>query len=81
MAKFNKQDRILFLLDSLKVIGGAEQMYIDQANYFYQQGLDVFFALSYSWPRKNDFSSELKLGHPVAYFRFKSILDIVNYFK
>ena len=29
-----RKKRILFFIDSLKSIGGAEQMFIDQANYF-----------------------------------------------
>lgn len=75
-----RKDHILFFIDSLKSIGGAEQMFIDQANYFAKIGVPTYFALSYSL-KKDDFSKELELKNPVAYFLFKNILDIKSYFK
>ena len=73
--------KILFFIDSLKKIGGAEQMFIDQANYFEKKGLDVFFALSYSVYRSNDFSKELQIKNSVKYFKFKKLSDLRSYFK
>lgn len=71
---------ILFFIDSLKSIGGAEQMFIDQANYFAKVGVPTYFALSHSRERK-DFSKNLNLANPVAYFFFKNIFDISSYLK
>lgn len=75
-----KKENVLFFIDSLKSIGGAEQMFIDQANYFAKVGVPTYFALSHSLKR-DDFSKELELKNPVAYFLFENILDIKSYFK
>lgn len=75
------KDRIVFLLDSLKSIGGAELMFIEQANYFQSQGVPTYFAVCHSQKRDNDFSGKLELGKPVAYFFFKNILDLKSYWQ
>lgn len=69
----------MFFIDSLKSIGGAEQMFIDQANYFSEKGIDVFFALSHAYPNPKDFSSKIRIHKKVAYFRFKTLHDIRSY--
>lgn len=66
--------KILFCIDSLKTIGGAEQMFIDQANYFASIGIEVHFAVSHS-QKRDDWSTALHIGRPVQYFFFDSVFD------
>lgn len=82
MDKFEKiaKGNILFFIDSLKSIGGAEQMFIDQANYFASVGIPTYFAMSRS-SKRQDFSGNLKINNQPAYFLFRNIFDIGSYFK
>jgi glycosyltransferase involved in cell wall biosynthesis len=71
---------ILFFIDSLKRIGGAEQMFIDSANYFHKEGIDVHFGLSHS-PDRPDNRGELRIGREPVYFFFKSVFDIKEHLR
>src|SRR3989344_6672235 len=72
--------KILFLIDSLKAIGGAEQMFIDQANYFSDQGVEVYAASTLAG-RSNHFSRNLSKSVHFIEFNFKSAFDFREYFK
>jgi glycosyltransferase involved in cell wall biosynthesis len=76
-----KEKRILYFIDSLKRIGGAEQMFIDSANYFYNEaGIDVHFGLSHS-PDRPDNRGEPKIGRDPVYFYFKGAFDIKEHLR
>src|SRR3989344_5451146 len=72
--------KILFLIDSLKAIGGAEQMFIDQANYFAEKGIEVH-AAGILVGRSNHFSRNLSRAVHFTEFNFKSAFDFREYFK
>ena len=72
--------KILFLIDSLKAIGGAEQMFIDQANYFAVKGIEVH-AASVLAGRSNYFSRNLSGSVHFTDFNFRSVFDVREYFK
>ena len=75
-----KNKKILFLIDSLKAIGGAEQMFIDQAEYFTKDGIEVYAASVLSG-RSNHFSRNLSSAVHFTEFNFKSFFDVREYFK
>src|SRR3989344_5945764 len=72
--------KILFLIDSLKAIGGAEQMFIDQANYFAEKGIEVH-AAGVLAGRSNHFSINLSKKVHFTELNFRSTFDIREYFK
>lgn len=75
-----KNKKILFLIDSLKAIGGAEQMFIDQANYFATKSIEVH-AGSVLAGRSNYFNRNLSSAVHFTEFSFQSAFDIREYFR
>lgn len=67
--------KILFLINNLNR-GGAENVFVDQANYLLEHGYDVSFGVL-SEANKADFKAELKL-EPIN-FGFKNIFDFDAY--
>ncbi len=76
-----KQKKILFLIDSLKAVGGAEQMFIDQANYFFGKGIEVYMATVLPTARVGDFFKALSPGIKKTEFHFRGFFDVKEYFK
>lgn len=74
------EKRILFFIDSLKRIGGAEQMFIDSANYFHKEGIDVHFGLSHS-PDQPDNRGELHIGKEPVYFFFNTPFNLQEHLR
>lgn len=75
--KSQKVVKILFLINNLK-IGGAENVFVSQANYFYKQGIDVDFGVLAD-SRGNNFIDQLKIGHGLI--QFKSYLELSKFIK
>lgn len=68
--------RVLFVIDSLGKIGGAERMFIDQANYFARKGIEVHFATVVAHKDPGAFDAELNIGRDVRHYRFTSLVMI-----
>lgn len=77
---YNDNKKILLLIDSLKAIGGAEQMFIDQANYFAEKGIEVYAASVLSG-RSNHFRKNLSPRVHFTEFQFGSFFDFKQYLK
>ncbi|PLX26225.1 hypothetical protein C0580_00325 [Candidatus Parcubacteria bacterium] len=69
--------KILFLINNLN-LGGAENVFVDQANYLAANGLHVYFGVLNSSDKEN-FSGRLQMD--VIDFGFKGIFDVMSYKK
>ncbi|RJQ35641.1 glycosyltransferase [Candidatus Parcubacteria bacterium] len=67
--------KILFLINNLN-LGGAENVFVEQANYLFDQGYQVYFGVL-SDTNKADFKNKLKIK-PIN-FAFDGILDLLAY--
>lgn len=75
MMKINQKNKILFLINKLGV-GGAERVFIRDANTLKQEGFDVYFAFLFGLPENQLLISELSLtDDKLFYCHLKSIYD------
>ncbi|MBT6691330.1 glycosyltransferase [Candidatus Parcubacteria bacterium] len=76
MTKQNRK-KVLFLVNSLQ-IGGAENAFVKQANYFSKQGIKVYFGVL-STSNKKNFQDQLQVK--IRDFGFQGIFDVQAYQK
>lgn len=70
-----KNKRILFLINSL-ARGGAERVFVNQANYLAQEGYTVYLA-TFAGPKPNDLSEELELpAEQVFHYPTRRFIDL-----